>query len=328
MKRIAFAAVVGRLLASPVLWAETSEGVDLAQMEGWDIVVATDAIPAERCAAEEFQALFQEASGEELPIVEDIDRPDRHVFVGESLPMRASGVGFSVKEFEAEDLRLVVRDSNIAIAGGRPRGTLYGVYSFLEDYCGIRFLTPDHTHVPKIETRCVVGPVDHFYRPPFGGYRYPNYPTQWLSPAYGVRMRNNGFCEDPKLGGRSEFFVINHSFYRQLPAAAYAEEHPEYFCLFDGKRMVDPGGHLQGNNPCYACPGVLDIVTKAALTDTVGALKKGLRNVAVSQNDTAWCYCQCPECSAVNEREGTLGGSMFEFVNKVADNIAEEYPNV
>ncbi|MBN2307887.1 MAG: hypothetical protein JXR94_02885, partial [Candidatus Hydrogenedentes bacterium] len=194
MKRMATACAC--LLAWQALGAEGPEGVDLARLNGWDIVVAEDAIPAERYAADEFQGLFRQAAGIELPIVGKIDRPGRHVFIGESLPMRASRVGFRVDGFGPEDLRIVIRDANIAIAGGRPRGTLYGVYSFLEDYCGVRFLTPDHTHVPKLEAESVVGPVDRSYHPPFGGFRYPHFAVQWLNPAFGVRMRNNGFCED------------------------------------------------------------------------------------------------------------------------------------
>ena len=64
--------------------------------------------------------------------------------------MRRSELGFSVEKFGPEDLRVVIRDGNIVIAGGRPRGTLYGVYTFLEDYFDVRFLTADHTHVPKV----------------------------------------------------------------------------------------------------------------------------------------------------------------------------------
>ena len=72
--------------------------------------------------------------------------------------MRRSQVGFDVDRFGPEDLRIVIRDGNIAIAGGRPRGTLYGVYTFLEDYLGVRFLTVDHTHVPPLGDDHPIGP--------------------------------------------------------------------------------------------------------------------------------------------------------------------------
>src|SRR6185295_8013188 len=117
-------------------------------------------------AAEEFQQLFKQASGKELPVVHQIDRPNQHVFIGPSALMRENAVGFGTESFGQEDLRIVVRDGNISIAGGRPRGTLYGVYSFLEDYVGVRFLTADDTFVPKVGGWRIIGPVDRTYLPP------------------------------------------------------------------------------------------------------------------------------------------------------------------
>ena len=40
-------------------------------------------------------------------------------------------VGFDTTGFGPEESRVVVGDSEIAIAGGGPRGPLYGVYTFL-----------------------------------------------------------------------------------------------------------------------------------------------------------------------------------------------------
>ena len=130
--------------------AAPQQGVDLAQLAGWDIVVADDAIPSELYAAQEFRSIFAQASGIELPIVNTTDRSDRHVLIGASKPLSDAALGFDVAAMGSEELRIVVRDKLIAIAGGRPRGTLYGVYTFLEDYLGVRFLTADHTHVPKL----------------------------------------------------------------------------------------------------------------------------------------------------------------------------------
>ena len=105
-------------------------------MAGWDVVIASEASPSDRHAAEEWQRLFARASGIALPLV-------------------------------AEELRLVVGDELIAIAGGQPRGTLYGVYTFLEDYLGVRFLTTDHTHVPPSPPRIGSGPSIGAIAPPW-----------------------------------------------------------------------------------------------------------------------------------------------------------------
>ena len=304
--------------------------VNLADLDGWDIVVAEDAIPSENYAAEEFQTFFAQASGLKLPIVSAINRPDRHIFIGPSQTMQASTLGFGVAQFAPEDLRIVARDNNIVLAGGRPRGTLYAVYTFLEDYLGVRFLTPEHTHVPPIGDWRVVGPVDRFYHPPFNKYRYSCYLTVWANPAFAVRTRNNTVTDDPKLGGKTPYSLINHSFYRQLPTEKYAQDHPEYFCLVDGRRLVDPGKDLQGNNPCYANPDVLDIVTQAVFDEIEGpkGLVTGRLDYAVSQNDRDGTYCRCPQCSAIDKREGSPVGAILDFVNRVADRVAAKYPEV
>jgi hypothetical protein len=141
------------------------QGVDLASLSGWDIVVASDAIPSERYAAEELQRILAEATGQRLELVEKVSRPANHIFVGPNESLRTSPGGVDVKYFGPEDLRIIIHSGRIVIAGGRPRGTLYGVYTFLEDYLGVRFLTKDHTHVPKVGGWRAVGPVDRFYHP-------------------------------------------------------------------------------------------------------------------------------------------------------------------
>jgi len=186
------------IFISPV-HARPPEGVDLAVVQGWDIVVDEGATPSEKYAAEELQEFFGQASGVKLPIVHKIDRPNRHIFIGPSEMLQASNVGFDVDDFGEEDLRIVIRDGNIAIAGGRPRGTLYGVYTFLEDYLGVRFLTGDHVYVPEVGDWRVVGPVDHFYHPPL------EFRWSLLS--------------------------------RHCPVGKYGQEHPEYFALVGGQLM-------------------------------------------------------------------------------------------
>ncbi len=72
--------------------------------------------------------------------------------------------------------------------------------------------------------------------------------------------------------------------------------------------------------PCLSNPEVLKIVT--------AELKKRMKENpdakiwSVSQNDN-YSYCQCPECSKIDKREGSPSGSIINFVNKVA----KEFPD-
>ena len=303
-------------------------GVNLANLAGWDIIVAEDALPSEMYAAEEFQGLFARAGSIRLPIVRQGDLAHsgpRHIFIGASPAMRASRVSFNTREFGEEDFRIVVRDENIAIAGSKQagsRGTLYGVYTFLEDYVGVRFLSVDHTHVPPIGDWRIVGPLERFYHPPLR-FRWSYYGETNRNPAFATRIRVNTVANDPKLGGKTGLNNINHSFFHYVPAQKYGKEHPEYFALVDGERKLEMGGG--GPELCLTNPDVLRIVTDAVL-DT---LKKhpDMENISVSQNDNDK-YCRCPQCAAIDEREGTPMGSILTFVNAVADAVAKDYPDV
>ncbi len=307
-------------LCCTAVWADAMRGVNLANLTGWDIVIAADAIPSERYAADEFRRHVAESSGADLPIVTAVDRSDRHVFIGTSEALQRSPVSFSVDDFGGEDLRIVIRDDLIAIAGGRPRGTLYGVYTFLEDYMGVRFLTAGHTHVPRMQSWHVVGPVDRFYHPPLE-MRWSYYGEVNRNAEFAARLRVNTVGDDPRLGGRSQQRLISHSFAAQIPSAKYGKEHPEYYALRDGKRLADVGD--DSTEPCLTHPDVLSIVTQSVLDELKA--KPESANISVSQNDNNK-YCLCPQCAAIDQREGTPMGSLLTFVNAVADTVAQQYP--
>ncbi len=325
MKRgMLFSAVLTASLVSFSGMASAKQAVDLAAIQGWNIVMSEGAIPSEAYAAEEFQNLFEQASGVELPIVSTTTRPNRHVFIGAGPIMKASVVGFDVSEFGEEDLRIVIRDDNIAIAGGPPRGTLYGVYTFFEDYLGVRFLTAAHTYVPKLGQKRVVGPADHFYHPPLS-YRHCYYGENMGNPTFAARMRNNAVPSDAKLGGKTGMVLINHSFASQIPSSRYGKEHPEYYCEINGKRLAIVREDSYDNEPCLTNPDVLRIVTEHVLK-TLEANPQ-MKNISVSQNDNDK-YCRCAKCRAIDEREGTPMGTLLTFVNAVADEVAKKHPGV
>lgn len=334
------------LLCTPLVAESIPTAVDLAHLDKWQIVVAADAIASERYAAEELQRYYKQASGIELPLVDHAGHTQGNLFVGASSAMRSSAVGFDVDLFGQEDLRIIVRDGNIAIAGGRPRGTLYGVYTFLEDYLGVRFLTPDHTHVPRVGMWRKIGPVDRFYHPPLD-FRWICYEANYQLPEYATKLRlnaarlpycpveGNDWSNAGKLGGRTSMQEINHSFHRQLPPSVYAKEHPEYYCLFRGHRLasVKPGeggydfkrgSFPYGMQPCLSHPDVSRIITDRVLSEF--ATRPDLLNISVAQNDGG-AHCQCPDCAAVDKREGGPQGSLLQLVNTVADKVAQDFPD-
>lgn len=302
--------------------------VDLAKLHGWQIIVGADASPAEQYAAEELRDHLKRATGRELPIAQRTEDSTKRIFVGDSAAMRASPAGFDTDAFGEEQLRFVVRDDCIAIAGGRPRGTLYGVYTFLEDCVGVRFLTWEHTHVPDVGRSRFIVPQERDYTPPMS-FRWSAYGENTAVPYFATRLRVNTITDDPKFGGKTGQSLINHSFYALLSTSEFGNSHPEYFALIDGRRRnLDGSGEDSGGNGTELCLtnyDVLRIVTERVLQ----SLDKNpaARNVSVSQNDNDY-YCRCDKCAAVDSAEASPMGSLLTFVNAVADEVAKKHPNV
>lgn len=303
-------------------------GNPIRSMTDWKIVVPADAIPSEGYAAEELQKFFEEATGIRLPITTEPSEAVRCIYVGPGREMKASVVGFDTSEFGPEELRVVVGKSSIAIAGGRPRGTLYGVYTFLEDCLGVRFLTPDHTHVPRMAQDGVLRPMDQRFSPPFS-LRFYGSGEIHRERVYAARMRANGSFGDveERLGGKSPIEVIGHSFSRYVPWATYGKTHPEYFNETNGKRPTEtvsdhygPGVQL-----CTTNPDVKRLIIEGVLKDLKDQPGRG--NIAVSQND-GYSKCTCAECKTLDDAAGSNMGSLLAMVNDVADVVAKDYPDV
>ncbi len=299
-----------------------ADGVRVSEMKDWTVVVAPDAIPSERYAAEEFQALFELAVGVKLPVSNDPPKAARSVFIGPSKAMSASTVAFGVDDLGEEGVRIRIGKDNVAIAGGRPRGTLYAVYEFFERYLGVRFLTHDHTHVPPGAKQATLPCETHTYASPFS-FRWSYYRENAEQPAFAARLRVNTVTHDAKLGGTTPQSLINHSLYRQLPVAKYGKTHPEYFALWRGKRDLTVGGG--GPEPCVTHPDIVDIVAKAVIAELDKAPDR--RNISVSQNDND-AYCHCERCEEINRREGTPMGAHLAFVNAVAERVEAKHPKV
>ena len=284
----------------------------------WDIVVADTATEAEQYAAREFRSLFAEASGVELPLRNAPRETSGHVFIGPDVVKDAPG------DLGGEDLHLHIAPDRIDITGGRPRGTLYGVYEFFEKHLGVRFLTHDHTHVPPLRPGLRIPVGRYTYRPPLT-FRDAYYKENRVHPEFAVRKRVNTVAADAGLGGMCRQRLISHTFLNQLPTSKYGKDHPEYFALHEGKRLNRVAHDGFGSEPCLTNPQVLDIVTDHVLAEI--AAHPGRKNFSVSQNDNDK-YCQCATCGAIDEREGTPMGSLLTFVNGVAERVEARHPDV
>ena len=288
-----------------------AKSLDCTAMTGWSIVLATDATPSERYAAEELQTWFARRTGLRLPVHTGLEAAPGQV--------RLSAAGNA--DLGEEGYHIDVQPDAVSVTGGRPRGILYGVYHLLEELLGLRFLTSDHTFVPDDEpAHLPLGACS--YTPPFS-FRWSAYLENTRHPELAARLRVNTVSDAEHLGGRTPQNLINHSVHAQMPYERYGAEHPEYYALVDGVRDTDPRGG--GPQLCVTNPDVIRLTGDTVLEQL--AADPGQTNISVSQADTDR-YCRCDACEAVTQAEGTPMGPQLALVNAVAERVAVAHPHV
>ncbi len=291
-----------------LVFQSTGGDLGIATMQNWQITVTDDATPSERYAAEEFQKWFNAAIPLALPL------NTGHANGGDITIEASSALG-------DEDIEITVDKSWIQIKGGRPRGVLYAVYQFLEEFVGIRFLTAEHTYIPDASTLQI--PCGSYtYSPPFS-FRWSYYRENSEAPEFAAKRKVNTVTDAENLGGKTHQQLINHSFHALVPYATYGENHPEYYALVDGKR--DTNIHGGGPQLCVTNPEVIEVAVETAIQQLTE--RPEAANISVSQADTA-AYCRCETCEALNQAEDSPMGSQLTFVNAVAERIEKTHPHV
>ncbi len=312
--RILSLAVLAALSAAPLLADVAIARKGLSQAR---IVLAVDASETERTAARELAFFLHIVTGAEFPVAIDAGAADTsRLFVGLGAG-KAADPGFPAG-LGAEEVYLATKGNDLYLAGGGPRGTLYSVYTFLEDVVGCRWWTRTASSLPHRPT-LTVGSLAIRYKSPFE-YREP-YWYEAFEPIWAARNKTNGVQAgaDDDHGGRQIYLGFVHTFYGLIPPDTYFATHPEWFSELEGKRTTKNAQ--------------LCLTNEAMRRELVKSLRALLRAnpkatiASVSQNDCQG-FCTCPLCKAVDAEEGGPAGSLLRFVNAVAADLEAEFPNV
>jgi hypothetical protein len=281
------------------------------------IVIAAEAPEPEQHAAKELAVFLGQITGATFELASR-ERPDVScLFVG-SAAAKQTDQRFSTEGLGAEGIVIRTIDDDLILAGGEPRGTLYAVYTFLEDQLGCRWWSSTESTIPKRPTLSVDG-VNVRYVPPLeyrSAFWFDAFDGDWA-----VRNKCNGQSHrlSAEQGGRHLYEGFVHTFYPLIPPKTYFADHPEWFSELKGIRTTERAQ--------------LCLTNEDMRRELVQNLKERLRDnpaatiASVSQND--WHgNCQCQNCAAIEKEEGSPAGLMLRFVNAVAADIEQEFPNV
>ena len=294
-------------------------GEDIAD---YSIVISETADNTTTYGATILQKRFKQATGKNVSIITDATKETRlEIILGKTQRRECLGIDYDVLGNESYLVKNVGKDLVIA---GNARGLLYGIYAYLEAL-GFRFYTPDTERIPGFEDVFIPASINLKWTPVFE-YREPMYYSthnaEWAitqrinSDFLRVDLKNN-----PKYGGYAGYIGgdkwLVHTFQYLLPSS-YFSSHPEYFAY-------DAQSHKRKDSqPCLSNEEVYDIMLSNALNmirrDPNGKI------LSISENDVK-LYCQCDKCRENYNKYG-VSGTFFRYVNRIATDIGEVYPDV
>jgi len=309
------------LLAAFMALPSATPAATFLTENGWThyvIVVDPKASAPELFAAGELAAQLRQITGAEFVIQTNTKPASRAILVGDGEAARSVFREVPFDKLEPEELVIETKGRRLLLAGGRPRGTLYAVSRFLQDDCNVRWWTPWASRVPKVRT-LRIGSLNVRTKPAFEyrePYWYPafNAPWSWRN---GVNGQSSQLA--PEQGGRITYKGFVHTFYSLVPPEKYFGEHPEWFSLVKGARTTNRA------QLCLTNPKLRDFMVERVREWLRAAPDAGI--ISVSQND--WFgACECPDCKAMDDAEGTHAATMVSLVNYIAEKIEPEFPHV
>lgn len=293
------------------------------------IALAHDAIPAEKTAARQFSEYVQKISGARLPIKPEGQVPagQPQVLIGSGIRVKKMLPGQNWKALGTDGIVVKTVGRNLILAGGRPRGSLYAVSTFLENNLGVRWWTPAESKIPKRSTIGIAA-QNTIYIPSIKT-REALYRSVQVDPLFSTFLRMNGHfqTQGPELGGHNSILGLVHTFDKLLPPEKYFKDHPEWYSdIENGGKPCTANSkmpHPQTSQLCLTNEAARRELTKNALAWIRENPAAGM--ISISQNDNA-NRCTAEADLAIEKREGSPAGPLLEFVNAVAADIEKEFP--
>lgn len=354
-----FTIIVTFLLLAPLLFVSANEPQKTLLLIDANITprIVVPAVPTEteEYAAGELAAYLGKITGK-MPAVISSDAPP----TAEGSPLIILGnhplnADLEPQKLGIEESLISVEPGRLRITGGflpplplangnsfvRERGTLYGVYHFLNDL-GVHWYRPDPwgEHVPQLakielpQGRRSFKPV---YKYRMSTNLYTSSREQTAEQAqWGVQWALRNFINvnlaaGSKRGG-TYAVRIQHNYNNLLSPRKYFKTNPEYFALIDGQRSAK-------GQPCLGNPKVQQIMADAAID--LARRNPHFETISVEPNDGAQFWCECELCRALDDptlkaRNGgvaRLGNASMTnrvaFVNNfIAKRLGEEVPGM
>ncbi len=284
-----------------------------------DFVIVTSDSPDEciLTAVAELQKYVKAISGAELDYVTESEFSDgaKAIIIGET-QLEEDITEVDRTAIGEDGFLLYSNGTYLLISGGNSRGTLYGVYTLIEEYWGVRWFTPELEVVPEAEDLIIDASVNRTVQPSFA-IRRNSCPNS--SDEYRAKMKVNVsfWNEATEYGGALNYVLWDVTLTDLVPDSLFAE-HPEYFAM-------NPDGTRTTDHVCLSNPDVLPIAVENARAAMRACDRETADHIHIGQKDNS-NYCYCENCTALYEKYGSICAPTLIFTNNFADALDEEFP--
>ncbi|MEN6386055.1 MAG: DUF4838 domain-containing protein, partial [Phycisphaerales bacterium] len=287
-------------------------------VSNYDIIIPEKSTTQEQKAAYELSRWLEEITGVVFVVKTDVSPKIKHeISVGKTNRLESAKLGIDDSELKYEGYAIQVKDGDLYLLGGNKRGPIYAVFALLEEDLGCRWYPNNVTRIPKTP-ELKFNPVSRVFVPKLEG-REPFYWSA-VSPEWSLRNRTNSYQVPlPKeWGGNILWAWRSHSFKQCVPPEQYFQNHAEYYGLRGTKRVDD--------RLCLTNPDILPI----AIENVRKVLKENpdARVINIAKEDGGSGECDCNNCTSFNKAHGSASAAHVEFVNKIAEKLEKEFPNV
>ncbi len=316
----------------------------------YNILLPASASAIVLSAATEFNDYIEDVSGTRLLVInenaEGVKTESKFISIGDT--QAKADANIDTKDIEDDGFVIKTVDGNVYLAANIDRGVTYAVYSFLERFLGVRWLTARETYIPASST-ITVQECDIVEEPLFGM-------RLWMNGDYtNTSMKNHFRFYDGKdlwLSGvsyvKSDGTTVNLTDTHNTTDSAsqpgigwinkvdpdptnegktLAETHPEYFsdhspnkassyeiCYTNG---IDENGNIAEGQSVASL-----MVDKMKRLLEADADNQQYKYVMVGHIDDSSAYCECDTCTERKEKY-TSPGIQLIFLNAVEKAVNE-----
>ena len=308
----------------------------------YTLVVPANDSSTMRIARTEFLDLFKDATGIALTVLTDDKVQNagdgKFISLGETKLLESSGIAVDKETLTADGHRIVTKDDDIYLCGGKDEGTVFSVYTFMRltfNYETYYYdcMEIENTSEKKLKAYDVTD-IPDFQMRAWNNHILTDEHEDYDKDMFAERMRyvgNRGYSfmtihtnPDGKYQGAVQTSGASTNSTKWLPPTMYNDDtkfpeiyHPKWFST-------------EGNELCFTARGdeeELEAMLDECMWKATYSLMKYTPDkypqytaMTLTQQDTT-AYCRCKACTEKADRLGGIVGVYIDFMNQLAERI-------